>query len=71
MTTIVNNPAPAVESSGGTSLLIGIVLVIGIVALLLYFGFQASNRIGSSQINIPAPQIVVPNRIDVNMVQPK
>jgi len=71
MTTIVNNPAPASESSGGFGLLIGIVLLIGFVAILLYFGLPALKRTGPVQVNVPAPEVVMPDKIDVNVNQAK
>lgn len=70
MTTIVNNPAPAAES-GGNSFLIGAIILIGFVMVLLYFGIPALRRMGPVQLNIPAPQVVVPGKIDVNVNQTK
>jgi len=70
MTTIVNTPAPATESSG-SGFLIGAIVLVGFVAVLLYFGIPAIGRMGPVQVNIPAPQVVIPNKIDVNVVQPK
>ncbi len=75
MTTIVNNPTPVVSnpnpapSSGGSGFLIGAILIIGFVGILLYFGIPALKRMGPVQVNIPAPQIVVPDKIDVNVNQ--
>ena len=72
MTTVVNNPAPAAapaESTGGSSFLIGIVILVGFVLVLLYFGIPALRRMGPVQVNVPVPQVNVPNKIDVN-VQP-
>ena len=71
MTTIVNSPAPAQESSGGSAFLVGIVLLIGFVAVVLYFGIPALKRMGPVQVNIPAPQVVLPDKIDVNVNQAK
>lgn len=83
MTTVVNNPAP-VQESGGNSFMIGIVLIIGFVGILLYFGLPALKRTGPAQtpqINVTtpqvvvpttqAPQIVIPDKIDVNVTQGK
>lgn len=68
MTTIVNNPAPVAESDkGGSGFLIGIIVLIGFVAVLLYFGIPAIKRMGSGQSN--TPQINIPNKIDVNVNQ--
>jgi hypothetical protein len=63
MVTVVNNPAP-VSNEGGSNFLIGVILIIGFVIVLLYFGVPAIKN-----INIPAPQIVIPDKINVN-VQP-
>ena len=73
MTTIVNNPAPVqtpapeTQDRGGTGFLIGAVLLILFVAALLYFGIPAIKRMGPIQIqaNVPTPQVVVPNNINV------
>ena len=70
MTTIVNNPAP-VESTGGNTLLIGVVVLIGFVMVLLYFGIPVIRKMGPVQVNLPATQVVVPGKIDVNMTQTK
>lgn len=59
MTTIVNTPAPA-EKTGGSSFLIGVVLLIAFVSILLYFGIPMIKQMGPIQLNIPAPQVNVP-----------
>jgi hypothetical protein len=68
MTTVVNNPAPAPDS-GGSGFLIGIIILVGFVAVLLYFGIPAIKRMGPVQLNVPAPQVVIPDKIDVNVTQ--
>jgi hypothetical protein len=70
MTTVVNNPAPANES-GGNGFLLGAILIIGFVLILLYFGLPAIKRMGPVQINVPAPEVVVPKNVDVNVKQQK
>lgn len=70
MTTVVNNPAPATDT-GGSGFLIGAILIIGFVALLLYFGIMAMGRMRAAQVNVPAPQVVLPNKIDVNVTPAK
>lgn len=70
MTTIVNTPAPTTDS-GGSGFLIGAILIIGFVALLLYFGIPAIRRMGQVQLNVPAPQVNIPNKLDVNVTQQK
>ena len=70
MTTIVNSPAPApTQNSGGSGFLIGVIILVGFVGLLLYFGIPAIRRMGPVQVNVPAPEIVVPDKIDVNVNQ--
>lgn len=70
MTTIVNSPAPApAQDSSGSGFLIGVIVLIGFVGLLLYFGIPAIKRMGPAQINIPAPQVVVPDKINVEVNQ--
>lgn len=70
MTTVVNNPAPAADS-GGNSFLMGVIIVVGFLGILLYFGIPAIRRMGPVQLNVPAPQIIVPGKIDVNVKQTK
>lgn len=69
MTTVVNNPAPT-ESTGGSGFLIGVIVIVGFVMVFLYFGIPAIRRMGTGQVNIPAPQVVIPNKIDVNVTTP-
>jgi hypothetical protein len=71
MTTIVNSPTPSGDSNGGSSMLIGVVVLIGFVLILLYFGLPVLRNMQPAQINLPAPQIVLPDKIDVNVTQPK
>jgi len=86
MTTIVNSPTPAASSndSGGNGLmfLIGVLVLVGFMAALFYFGYPiVRNMTQQSQISVPtpqvnveapqAPQVVVPDKIDVNVTQPK
>ena len=74
MTTIVNNPAPATSAtteSGGSSLLIGTIVLIGFVMVFLFFGIPAMRRMGAAQIAVPAPQVVLPSKLNVNVTQSK
>ena len=68
MTTIVNTPAPA-ENNGGIGLLVGVFVLVVLGLLFFYFGIPAIKRMGSGQISIPAPQVNIPNQIDVNIKQ--
>lgn len=70
MTTIVNTPAP-VEKTGGSSFLIGVMLLIVFILILLYFGIPAIQRMRPIQVNIPAPQVTMPDKINVNVVPAK
>ena len=70
MTTVVNNPAP-VSENGGNSFLIGIILVIGFVVVLIYFGIPAMRRMQPSQTVVPAQQIVIPDKINIDVNQTK
>jgi len=67
MTTIVNSPTPTnTNDSGGPSFLVGIIVLIGFVLILLYYGLPAIRNMG-----LQAPQINIPNKIDVNVKQSK
>lgn len=69
MTTIINR-TPTTDS-GGNSFLISVIIIIGFIGILLYFGIPALKNMGPVQLNVPAPQVVVPNKIDVNVKQTK
>lgn len=68
MTTIVNNPVPTRES-GGSAFLVGIIVLVVFAGVLLYFGIPALKNMGPIQANIPAPQVNIPEKIDVNVTQ--
>ncbi|HOZ03491.1 MAG TPA: hypothetical protein PKX78_03285 [Candidatus Woesebacteria bacterium] len=75
MSTVVNNPPPTQES-GGNSFLIGIIILVGFVAILLYFGLpylrqsdQVEVNVPAPEVNIPQPDINIPDEIDVNVNQ--
>ena len=68
MTTIVNTPAQN-ERTGSSGFLIGVILIIGLVMAFLYFGIPAIRSWGSAEINVPAPQVNIPDEIDVNVTQ--
>lgn len=70
MTTIVNSPAPTTDS-GGTGFLIGVVVFIGFIIIFLYFGLPAIRRMGPVQVNVPAPQVNIPDKINVEVNQGK
>lgn len=70
MTTIVNSAAPTNDSKG-PELLIAAIALIGFVLLFIYFGLPVIRNMRPIQLNTPAPQIVVPGKIDVNIKQSK
>jgi hypothetical protein len=68
MTTVVNTPASSgSDNSGNGGLFIGIFILVILGLLFFYFGIPAIKKIGSGQIT--TPQIVVPDKIDVNVKQ--
>ncbi len=68
MATVVNNPPANSEASGGSGFLIGIILLIVLAILFIFYGLPLlNNSVGGSQ----APQVNVPGKIDVNVNQPK
>jgi hypothetical protein len=82
MTTVVNNqapvsaPAPAPASDGkGSGFLIGVLVLVGFLAVALYFGIPAIKGLGPLEINVPTPQINVsapevnvPDKVEVDVV---
>ncbi len=64
MTTVVNNPTPAPDN-GGTGFLIGTVILVLFVGILLYFAIPAIKNAGPIQVNVPAPQVTLPDTIKV------
>lgn len=68
MSTIVNTPASG-ESNSGMGFVIGIILLIAFVFLMLYFGLPMIRDVSSTAPQ--APQIQVPEKIDVNVETPK
>lgn len=68
MTTIVNSPTPSADNSSG-GLLVGLFAIIVLGLLFFYFGIPAIRSMNRGQVNVPAPQINVPNQIDVNVKQ--
>jgi hypothetical protein len=70
MKVVVNNPAQtSADPLSGNGLLIGTILVVGISIVFVYFGVPAIRRLTTAQISVPAPQVVVPNKIDVNITR--
>jgi hypothetical protein len=70
MTTIVNSAAPN-NDSNGFGFLFGIIILIGLILVFVFFGLPALKNMGAIQLNIPTPQIIVPDKIDVSVKQSK
>ena len=66
MTTVVNNPPPSNDSSGGIGMIIGLIVLIVAVYLFFVYGLPAIQNV---QLGTPQIKINVPSKIDVN-VQP-
>ncbi len=66
MTTVVNNPAPAKESGGLMSMVVGGIVLFVLAYLFIVFALPA---IRNTQVGVP--QINIPSTIDVNVNQPK
>lgn len=64
MATIINNP-PASDNSGGS---IGMIIAIIVLLALGYFGFMYGLP-ALRQMQLGAPQINIPSKIDVNVNQ--
>lgn len=71
MATIVNTPsAPAESQSSGWGAVMAIVLVIALILLMFYYGLPALQNAGGAAGTQPAPQMQVPEQVDVNVNQP-
>ncbi len=68
MTTVVNNPTPT-PNGGGNGFLIGIIILVVFVSILLYFAIPAIQNMGPIQVNVPAPEVIVPDSIKVETTQ--
>lgn len=65
MTTVVNNPTPSNDSGGGMGMIIGLIVLIVVAYLFIVYGIPAMKN-----IQLEAPQINIPSKIDVNINQP-
>lgn len=70
MATVVNNQAP-VEKSDGSNFVVGIIILAGFGLIVLYFVIPAIQRMGPIQLKVPGTQVVVPDKINVNVQQAK
>jgi len=66
MTTIINTPQPAGDSSGGMGMIIGLVVLVVFGFLFFVYGLPAIR-----QMKLGSPQINIPSTIDVNVNQAK
>lgn len=70
MTTIVNNPS-STDGTNSVGFLIGVLTIVGFGLLFFYFGLPAIRNMSPMQLNVPAPQVVMPDKIDVDIQQSK
>ena len=70
MVTVVNNQPP-VEKADGSNFLVGAIVFAGFGLIVLYFVIPAIQRMGPIQLKVPATQIVIPDKINVNVQQTK
>ena len=66
MATIINTPAPAPannDNNSSTGLILGILILVAFLAILFFYGLPALR----SATQQSAPQINVPDQIDVNV----
>lgn len=69
MATIVNTTAPA-QTDNNSGFLLGVILLIGLVIALFYYGGPLIRGLGRSANNATsAPSVTVPDQIDVNVNQ--
>ena len=64
MSTIINAPVQG-ESANNMGMLLGVVLLVAVVFLFLYFGLPMLRN--ASKLVPQAPQIQVPEQIDINV----
>lgn len=70
MATIVNNPPANSDSGGGGGFLLGVIVLIVFVVLFIFYGLPyLSSNMGNG--GTQAPQVNVPDKLDVNVNQPK
>lgn len=65
MTTIINTPPATKESGGSMGVIIGLIVLVIVAYLFFMFGLPAIRR-----VQVGAPQINIPSKIDVNINQP-
>lgn len=70
MTVVLNNPTQT-ENTGSSNFIIKMVIIMGFVGIFIYFGILAFQQMGPIRVNVPIPQIVIPNKINVDVQQTK
>lgn len=68
MATVVNNPSGSTDSGSGIGFLMGVILLIVVGFLIVYYGIPALNRTGGTQ---QAPAVQIPDTLDINVNTPQ
>lgn len=69
MATVVNNPGTTADSGSGFSFLLAVVLLIVFSLVMIFYGIPfIANSINNIRVS-QAPQVQVPDKIDVNVNQ--
>jgi hypothetical protein len=66
--TVIHNVTPATTTEQGSS---GMGFLLGVIALLLFFFFLIYYGLPALRNSTSTPQINVPDKVDVNINQPK
>lgn len=67
MTTIVHTPGGSSDSSSSAGIIIGVVVLVIVILLLFTFGLPFAQRGGDEGGAGSAPQVNVPDEVDVNV----
>jgi hypothetical protein len=70
MATVINNP-PADQSGGPIGIIIVLIVLLVVGYLGFVYGLPAIQRMQAPQINVTAPEINVPDQINVNVQEAK
>ena len=66
MTTIVNTPPAQNENGGNMAMIIGVIVLLVMAYVFFVYGLPAISR-----MQVSAPQVTIPAKIDVTVNQPK
>ena len=70
MATVVNNPGTTTEGGSGVNFLLGVILLIVFSLLMIFYGIPMIARsVGNAGVS-QAPQVQVPDKINVDVNQP-